>query len=132
MKADGLSPIGFADKDGWPAMGTFDQLNMRLNGYDFHINLMAYKESWTDPKVKAVFDLWKGLLPLAPGGRQRAYLAGGRAGPRGQEVRHVPAGQLRGAAVHRCRPGRPRLLRLPRGGLQRSVRVRSRRRSTAS
>jgi multiple sugar transport system substrate-binding protein len=64
MKADGLSPIGFADKDGWPAMGTFDQLNMRLNGYDFHVSLMAYKQSWTDPKVKAVFDLWKGLLPL--------------------------------------------------------------------
>jgi len=64
MKADGLSPIAFADKDGWPAMGTFDQLNMRLNGYDFHINLMAYKESWNSPKVKAVFDLWKGLLPL--------------------------------------------------------------------
>jgi multiple sugar transport system substrate-binding protein len=68
MKADGLAPIGFADKDGWPAMGTFDQLNMRLNGYDFHINLMAYKESWTDPKVKAVFDLWKGLLPLHQAG----------------------------------------------------------------
>ncbi len=72
MKADGLSPIGFADKDGWPAMGTFDQLNMRLNGYDFHIGLMAYKQSWTDPKVKAVFDLWKSLLPFqqeAPNGR---------------------------------------------------------------
>jgi multiple sugar transport system substrate-binding protein len=68
MKADGLSPIGFADKDGWPAMGTFDQLNMRLNGYDFHINLMAYKESWADPKVKAVFDLWKGLMPLHQAG----------------------------------------------------------------
>ena len=64
MKADGLNPIAFADKDGWPAMGTFDQLNMRLNGYDFHISLMAYKESWNSPKVKAVFDLWKGLLPL--------------------------------------------------------------------
>jgi multiple sugar transport system substrate-binding protein len=68
MQADGLSPIGMADKDGWPAMGTFDQLNMRLNGYDFHISLMAYKESWTDPKVKAVFDLWKGLLPLHQAG----------------------------------------------------------------
>jgi multiple sugar transport system substrate-binding protein len=63
MKTDGLSPIGFADKDGWPAFGTFDQLNMRMNGYDFHINLMAGKESWTDAKVKNVFDLWAGLLP---------------------------------------------------------------------
>jgi multiple sugar transport system substrate-binding protein len=64
MKKDGLVPIAFADKDGWPAMGTFDILNMRMNGYDFHVNLMAGKESWTDPKVKAVFDTWRGLLPF--------------------------------------------------------------------
>ncbi|GAA3467964.1 ABC transporter substrate-binding protein [Nonomuraea roseola] len=62
MKADGLVPIAFADKDGWPAMGTFDILNMRTNGYDFHISLMAGKESWTDPKVKQVFDTWRGLM----------------------------------------------------------------------
>ena len=37
MQKDGLIPIAFADKDGWPAMGTFDQLNMRINGYDFHV-----------------------------------------------------------------------------------------------
>lgn len=64
MKADGLVPIAFADKEGWPAMGTFDHLNMRINGYQFHIDLMAHKESWTDPKVVTVFDTWKGLLPL--------------------------------------------------------------------
>jgi multiple sugar transport system substrate-binding protein len=63
MKADGLSPIAFADKDGWPAMGTFDILNMRINGYDFHKDLMAGKKSWTSNEVKKVFDTWKGLLP---------------------------------------------------------------------
>jgi multiple sugar transport system substrate-binding protein len=63
MKKDGLVPIAFADKDGWPAMGTFDILNMRINGYDFHVNLMAGKESWEDAKVKTVFDTWRGLLP---------------------------------------------------------------------
>ncbi|MFD1535899.1 ABC transporter substrate-binding protein [Nonomuraea guangzhouensis] len=62
MKTDGLIPIAFADKDGWPAMGTFDILNMRMNGYDFHISLMGGKESWTDPKVKQVFDTWRGLM----------------------------------------------------------------------
>ena len=46
MKKDGLSPIGFADKDQWPACGTFDYLNMRINGYDFHIALMAHQKSW--------------------------------------------------------------------------------------
>jgi multiple sugar transport system substrate-binding protein len=63
MKKDGLVPIAFADKDGWPAMGTFDQLNLRINGYQYHIDLMAGKESWDSPQVKTVFDTWRGLLP---------------------------------------------------------------------
>ncbi len=63
MKSDGLDPIAFADKDGWPAMGTFDILNMRTNGYDFHVSLMAGEESWQDAKVKEVFTTWASLLP---------------------------------------------------------------------
>lgn len=64
MQKDGIAPIAFADKDGWPAMGTFDILNMRVNGYDFHMSLMAGKESWQDAKVKKVFSTWAELLPL--------------------------------------------------------------------
>ena len=64
MKADGLIPIAFGDKDGWPAMGTFDILNLRLNGYDFHVGLMAGDQKWTDPKVTTVFQKWKELLPF--------------------------------------------------------------------
>ncbi|WP_051389387.1 ABC transporter substrate-binding protein [Arthrobacter sp. 35W] len=64
MKSDGLVPIEFADKDGWPAMGTFDYINMRLNGYQFHMDLTAHKESWDQPKVAAIFDTWKALLPF--------------------------------------------------------------------
>ena len=63
MKKDGLNPIAFGDKDGWPAMGTFDILNMRINGYDYHVNLMAGKEAWDSAEVKKVFDTWRGLLP---------------------------------------------------------------------
>ncbi|ALE05740.1 sugar ABC transporter substrate-binding protein [Arthrobacter sp. ERGS1:01] len=63
MKSDGLIPIEFADKDGWPAMGTFDYINMRLNGYQFHMDLTAYRESWDQKKVSDVFDTWKALLP---------------------------------------------------------------------
>lgn len=60
MKKDGLTPIAFADKDGWPAQGTFDILNLRLNGYDFHVNLLTGQngQKWTDPKVTAVFKKW--------------------------------------------------------------------------
>ncbi|MDX2828712.1 ABC transporter substrate-binding protein, partial [Streptomyces ipomoeae] len=63
MKKDNLVPIAFGDKDAWPAMGTFDQINFRANGYDFHVELMAGKASWTDAKVRKVFDLWTEILP---------------------------------------------------------------------
>lgn len=63
MKADGVVPLASADKDGWPAEGTFDILDLRTNGYDFHMRLMAGKEKWTDPRVKAVFQQWTQLLP---------------------------------------------------------------------
>jgi len=63
MKTDGLTPFAFGDKDGWPAMGTFDILNLRLNGYDFHVGLMTGKEKWTDPKVTTVFQTWAKIIP---------------------------------------------------------------------
>ena len=68
MKTDGLTPIAFADKDGWPAMGTFDIINMRINGYDFHVRLMAGKEAWDGSKVKAVFNQWREILPYTSQG----------------------------------------------------------------
>jgi multiple sugar transport system substrate-binding protein len=63
MQKDGLEPIAFADKDGWPAMGTFDILNMRINGYQYHVDLMAGKSAWDAPQVAKVFDTWTSLLP---------------------------------------------------------------------
>ena len=68
MKKDGMTPLAFTDKDGWPAMGTFDILNMRLNGYDFHVNLMAGKEAWDGAPVKAVFNHWREILPYTSQG----------------------------------------------------------------
>ncbi|MFL5680349.1 MAG: ABC transporter substrate-binding protein, partial [Chloroflexota bacterium] len=68
IQKDGLTPFAFGDKDGWPAMGTFDILNLRLNGYQFHVDLMAGKEKWTDPKVKTVFDTFKEILPFHQAG----------------------------------------------------------------
>jgi multiple sugar transport system substrate-binding protein len=68
MQADGLVPLAFGDKDGWPAMGTFDILDMRMNGYQFHMDLMAGKAKWTDPRVEAVFVQWAKLLPYFQSG----------------------------------------------------------------
>ena len=36
---------------------------MRINGYEYHIELMKGAQKWTDPKIAAVFEAWKGILP---------------------------------------------------------------------
>src|SRR5579859_6768486 len=68
MKKDGLVPFAFADKDQWPALGMFDILNLRVNGYDYHIKLMHNQASYTDPEVTAVFDHWMELMPYLQNG----------------------------------------------------------------
>jgi multiple sugar transport system substrate-binding protein len=68
MKTDGLIPLAFADKDGWPALGTFDILNLRINGYDYHIKLMKHEVPWTDGGVTNVFKQWAELLPYCQTG----------------------------------------------------------------
>src|SRR5438445_2472871 len=68
MKKDGLIPLAFADKDGWPAQGTFDIINLRLNGYDFHIELLTGKQKWTDTRVTKVYNKWAELTPYYPSG----------------------------------------------------------------
>ncbi len=80
MQDAGITPFAFANDGNWPAMGTFDQLNFRLNGYQFHVDLMAGKESWTDERVKNVFTTWESLLPFHqenPNGREWQEAAAG-------------------------------------------------------
>ncbi len=114
MQKDGLVPFAFGDKDGWPAMGTFDYLNMRANGYEFHLALMSGRKSWNSPQVKQVFDLWRGPHAVPPKGRQRTDLAGGRADTRSEEGRYDgPRTAAPGSAVQRSRPRGPRFLPLP-------------------
>ena len=62
LKAAGVEPIDIGTKDLWPSGGWFDYIDLRMNGYDFHMQLMRGKVSWEDSKVKAVFAQWKQLL----------------------------------------------------------------------
>jgi multiple sugar transport system substrate-binding protein len=64
MQTDGITPFCAANDGGWPQMGMFDMLNMRINGYDFHVSLMGGNEDWTGPEVKEVFTAWEELLPF--------------------------------------------------------------------
>jgi len=63
LKGQGLIGLTAADKGGWEAMGTFDILNARINGYQFHVDLLGGREKWTDDRVKEVFRHWEMLLP---------------------------------------------------------------------
>ncbi len=58
----GYTPIAIGTRYPWTAAGWFDYLNMRLNGPEFHVNLMLGKERYDDPRVKAVFGKWAELF----------------------------------------------------------------------
>jgi len=62
LNAAGITPITIGTRYPWTAAAWFDYLNMRVNGPEFHINLMLLKESYTDERVKAVFDYWQQLF----------------------------------------------------------------------
>jgi len=62
LKENGYTPIAIGTKYRWTAAAWFDYLNMRINGPQFHIDLMLGKESYDDPRVAEVFETWRALL----------------------------------------------------------------------
>jgi len=48
----------------WTAGGWFDYLNMRTNGFDFHMQLLQGDASWESDEVKATFGNWKELIDM--------------------------------------------------------------------
>ena len=63
MTADGITPLCAANDGRWPQMGMFDMLNMRVNGYDYHVSLMGGNENWESAEVKNIFSTWEEILP---------------------------------------------------------------------
>ncbi len=62
IKASGVTPITIGSKYLWTTAGVFDYLNLRTNGYEFHMDLTLGKVPYTDAKVQAVFDKWDELV----------------------------------------------------------------------
>ncbi len=62
LKDNGVTPFTIGTKYLWTAAGWFDYMNLRVNGLDFHIDLMDGKVPYTDPRVKAVFAKWDELV----------------------------------------------------------------------
>lgn len=62
LKAAGITPFTIGTKALWPVAGWFDYLNMRVNGYQYHMDLTAGRRSYSDSQVSAVFDRWDDLV----------------------------------------------------------------------
>ncbi len=62
LKAIGLAPIAIGSKELWPTAAWFDYIDLRLNGYDFHMQLMGGRIPYTDPRVVALFGKWRELI----------------------------------------------------------------------
>ncbi|MBV2358350.1 ABC transporter substrate-binding protein [Thalassococcus sp. CAU 1522] len=88
----------------WTAGGWFDYLNMRTNGFDFHMQLAQGEVAWTDDRVRETFANWRKLidmgayiddhqtyswqeaLPFVVNGEATAYLIGNFAVPHLREA----------------------------------------------
>ena len=62
LKENGITPITIGTKYLWTAAGVFDYLNLRTNGYDFHMALTRGEVEWTDERVRATMANWKQLV----------------------------------------------------------------------
>lgn len=63
FQAAGIDCLTTGSKALWPTAGIFDYLDLRTNGYDFHMQLTNGEVAWTDDRVKAVFAEWAKVVP---------------------------------------------------------------------
>jgi multiple sugar transport system substrate-binding protein len=62
LKQNNITPITIGTKYKWPSAAWFDYLNLRINGLEFHSQLLRGEISFQDPKVITVFQYWQQLL----------------------------------------------------------------------
>jgi multiple sugar transport system substrate-binding protein len=65
LKSKGVAPIGLGagGNTAWVASAWFDYLDIRINGAEYHRQLLAGKHRFDDPEVRKVFDRWQEVLP---------------------------------------------------------------------
>lgn len=62
--ASGRACYAIGSKFLWTAGGWFDYLNMRTNGFDFHMALANGEVSWQDERVRQTFANWRELIDM--------------------------------------------------------------------
>ncbi|MFF4253688.1 ABC transporter substrate-binding protein [Streptomyces sp. NPDC001663] len=76
LKSKGVAPIGLGagGNTPWVASAWFDYLDIRINGAQYHRELLAGKHRFDDPEVRKVFDRWQEVLPyFDPNGTALAF-----------------------------------------------------------
>ena len=68
--AEALWCVGIesGDASGWPATDWIENILLRQSGPDVYNDWWAGKVEWTDPKIKAAFDLYKEVIDNSYGG----------------------------------------------------------------
>ena len=62
LLANGITPMSLAGQNPFISIYWFEYLNMRLNGPEFHRDLIAGQVDFLDQRVAEVWELWKSLL----------------------------------------------------------------------
>ncbi len=62
LVANGITPVTIGTRFLWTAAGWFDYLNLRINGFDYHMSLMDGEASYLDPELDEVFAVWTDLI----------------------------------------------------------------------
>ena len=62
LLANGETPLSLAGQNSFISSLWFDYLSMRLNGPEFHADLMAGRISYHDERVARVWELWLSML----------------------------------------------------------------------
>jgi multiple sugar transport system substrate-binding protein len=75
IKSKGVAPLTMGTgSTPWMASGWFDYLDLRINGADFHRQLLAGQHSFDSPEVKAVMDHYRQLVEyIDPKGRSYSW-----------------------------------------------------------
>jgi multiple sugar transport system substrate-binding protein len=75
IKSKGVNPLTMGTgSTPWVASGWFDYLDLRINGAEFHRDLLAGKHPFDGPEVKKVMEYYKQLLPfIDPKGRSYSW-----------------------------------------------------------
>ncbi len=63
FQAAGIDCLTTGTKALWPVAGIFDYIDLRTNGYDYHMKLTSGEIPWTDEGVRNAFAEWAKVVP---------------------------------------------------------------------